>query len=830
MAKNIVEKYKSSSILKPKDKKTKKSVSKEKDTLSDEKNIWDKSVKVEENGYYWKEDPIITKGILIEDDRPIVVELFSGCGGTSVGFEMAGFKIAIGCDIHHPSIETFKNNHKGVTTILGDVKKVESKAIKEIVGNRSIDVLIAGVPCQGFSLNNRKRNHDDERNLLYKEFVRFVKELKPRSLVLENVSGMKSTGNFVKRIEEELSEASGMVVKSKLLFAPDYGVPQSRTRLVFVGVEGGKVFNFNSIKKTNGPDTDIPYVTIKEAIGDLPSLLPSKSSKKYKTLPFSDYQKLMRGDLKDNQLTNHKAPNHPKDVIKKIRNTIPGDPMYPKFKQRIRLSWDIQSPTQVSGGIRPQFQFGHPSDNRGLTIRERCRLQSFPDNFVVSGGIVQGRVQTGNAVPPLLAKAIALSIKQYLNQETTMKYRIWFSTESFADFIIANTELRNKDFEKRKLYESDANNSKNFHSLPDHIKQILYLDAPDLIVELDTEPIFSIEVTTEAGTGHNAFQRFARLAASVENNVPAFYIYPEAVIIRRVKNHTTKWDTINPLVFKALDDVMEIYKIPALLYYFPSDYRTHPDPLTAPHSRSKGLIFDSNRGFAGCPDGNHPEMQDAFSSMNEIIEVVERHGVIKGREKLLGKRVLMARKNFMNREFTLKGGNNNMSPLTATITIDTEYLLNHLSQYERGGYRIGELLRSRRETIIYKIDAGFRGDPYPGAVAAIDYLLCREGRTFEDRKYNLVLAWGNLTIDDEGKNLNLTSSKSTITDFVKDVKSSESKNLLTKNYNQISSDQIPRYYMQVRYGSTFSKVKHIRVFSYFADAILFPDGALWRDA
>ena len=88
----------------------------------------------------------------------------------------------------------------------------------------------------------------------------------------------------------------------------------------------------------------------------------------------------MRKNLKDDKLTNHKAPNHPKEVIEKIKNTKPGTPMYPKFKQRIRLAWDIQSPTQVSGGIRPQFQFGHPSDNRGLSIRERCRLQSFPDN------------------------------------------------------------------------------------------------------------------------------------------------------------------------------------------------------------------------------------------------------------------------------------------------------------------------------------------------------------------------------------------------------------------------------------------------------------------
>jgi DNA (cytosine-5)-methyltransferase 1 len=108
------------------------------------------------------------------------------------------------------------------------------------------------------------------------------------------------------------------------------------------------------------------------------------------------------------------VPNHPLETIEKIKNTKPGEPMYPKFKQRIRLAWDIQSPTQVSGGIRPQFQFGHPEDARGLTIRERCRIQSFPDDFIVKGGIVQGRVQTGNAVPPLLAKALAQAIKEYL--------------------------------------------------------------------------------------------------------------------------------------------------------------------------------------------------------------------------------------------------------------------------------------------------------------------------------------------------------------------------------------------------------------------------------
>ncbi|MBK0384207.1 hypothetical protein I5M32_14660 [Pedobacter sp. SD-b] len=410
-----------------------------------------------------------------------------------------------------------------------------------------------------------------------------------------------------------------------------------------------------------------------------------------------------------------------------------------------------------------------------------------------------------------------------------MKFRIWYSTEPFADFVIANTELRNKTFVKKKMYESDANNAKNFHTMPDHIKKILYLDAPDLIVEIDHEPIFSVEVSTEAGTGHNAFQRFARLAASVENNVPAFYIYPEAAIITR-QNTLPKWDKINPLVFKALDDVMSIYNIPALLYYYPSDYRTHPDASASLNQLSKGILHDPNRNYSGSPLGTDAEMTNMFNAMNEIIAVFERHGIVKGREKLLSNRTVIARRTFMNQEFTNKGGHLNMSPLSATIKIPTQYLLNYLSQFENANYSIGELLRSRDETIIYKVNAAFRGDPYPGALAAIDYLLCREGKSFEERRFNLVLAWSDINIDDVNHTIELPGTKGKVDDFVKAVQASENKNILSKEYADIANHEIPRYYMQVRYGSTYSKVKHIRVFSYFADAILFPDGALWRDA
>lgn len=408
-------------------------------------------------------------------------------------------------------------------------------------------------------------------------------------------------------------------------------------------------------------------------------------------------------------------------------------------------------------------------------------------------------------------------------------YRVWHSSEGFADYIIAKTCLKDKDVVKAKMYESDTSKPKYFHTMPDHIKQILYLDAPDIIVEYNSEPIFSIEESKEAGTGHNAFQRFARLAASVENNVPALYLYPEAAIISR-RVGTTKWDTINPLVMKGLNSVMNIYGIPALLFYYPTDYRTCPDANQSKLIGRKGIKYDADIDFMDCPDSNDEQMQKLFRVVNDIIHSVEKNGVIKAREGLLGLRSIQEQRAFMEAEYVLKGGNEEMSPLTATTIIPTNYLMNHLSQYEDDSYQIGELLRSREETVLYKVNAGFRGDPYPGALAAIDYLRCREGKTFEERKYNLVLCWGDIEVDDENEIINISSKKCSVNDFVADVQTCCDKNLLVKDYDELRVFEIPRYYMQVRYGSMFSKSKHIRVYSYFADAILFKDGALWRDA
>ena len=372
---------------------------------------------VEESSYLWKGNPKLFKKDIDYTNPYTVVDLFCGAGGASYGFASAGFNVVLGIDHLVPALETFRENHKNSSTILGDIEKVDDKMVYEAIDNTSTKVLIGGVPCQGFSLNNRKRREDDPRNQLFYEFVRFIKILKPEMIMLENVSGMRSmkNGEVVENIKAEIISAGKEIGKNynvdyKMLNAADYGVPQLRNRLIFLGASSDYDISFPEPKFS-----EENYRTVRDAIGDLPSLKPKEINKKYASEPSSDFQKLMR---KDNEiLYNNQAPNHPKKTVDKIKNTVPGEPMYSRYKQRIRLSWDNPSPTQVCGGIRPQFQFGHPEDNRGLTIRERARIQSFPDSFKFKGGIVQERVQTGNAVPPLLAQAIAEELYMELSRK-----------------------------------------------------------------------------------------------------------------------------------------------------------------------------------------------------------------------------------------------------------------------------------------------------------------------------------------------------------------------------------------------------------------------------
>ena len=412
------------------------------------------------------------------------------------------------------------------------------------------------------------------------------------------------------------------------------------------------------------------------------------------------------------------------------------------------------------------------------------------------------------------------------------KFTLWGSTDGFTDFIVQNTILKDKEVENKYLPESDASKPKQFHKLPTHIKNIQYLDSPDLIIELNGEPILSVEISREAGTGHNVFQRFARIAAAVENNVPCIYIYPEAAMVYR-QGQGAKWDSINPLIFYAIERLSRIYpKAPALLYYYPSYYRDDKNsPLIT--AANKGLKLQQNKDV---PIVDR-EMEEMFKCIDDIIN----YHISKKSTPITTEKSISDRISFMQEEYYAKGGEHKptLSPISSTIEVPSQSIIDYISRVKEGMPKEGDgdyfdntIWSSRKRTIIYKVDAKFRGDPYPGCLAALDYMLSRRGQTYEDRDFNLVIAWGEVNFDEESGVLDIIASKKkqSINVLFDEVKKNDIKqDVLTKSYAEIDFEQLPRYFMQLRFGSTFSKPKHIRVYSYFSDAILFPDGALWRE-
>jgi DNA (cytosine-5)-methyltransferase 1 len=393
---------------------------------------WDKSVPSEASPYL-QDDKISFFGSTSPSSSEIqlpMVDLFCGAGGFSVGCQWAGFTPVFGIDHFRPAMETWIYNHPKALGCLGDIRKLSPKTVHNMLtekGIENISLMTGGVPCQGFSIANRKHNDNDERNFLFLEYMKYVKEFQPNCIILENVSGLRYTagGSFEKNITAAMNDL-GYIVQVKLLNAADYGVPQFRTRLLFVGIRSDLPYSncFEFPKPFFNPNE---YRTLYDALSDLPSLAAGQKLENYTSPPKTKYQELMRGvnnsinKTMSSLLYNHEAPKHPRSTVEMIANTKPGEPLYEKFQQKIRLRNDKPSPTQLAGGIRPSFQFGHPDDARGLTTRERARIQSFPDNYKFLGGIVQERVQTGNAVPPLLIYAVAKEIKKLIQGETSWK-------------------------------------------------------------------------------------------------------------------------------------------------------------------------------------------------------------------------------------------------------------------------------------------------------------------------------------------------------------------------------------------------------------------------
>jgi len=353
-----------------------------------------------------------------------VLDLFSGCGGFSYGFQEAGFDVVLGVDNVQIALDTFKYNHKNSEVFLKDLSSNES--IKEIVdfldNQGGVDVIIAGPPCQGFSLTG-PRNKNDKRNELFYAVFKISKllKIKPKAIIIENVTGLATLykGKAKKEIESSFQE-NGYVQNSTILYAPNFGVPQIRKRLFFVGLDKN---NYDKFEFPTAVLKEENYVTCEEAISDLPTLEDNlgKDKIKYPTKVLSEYQKKMRKTSK--VIHNHIGTQHT-DLVKSVIAQVPEGGNHKDLPEGVGESrkfneawtrYHSQKPSKtIDTGHRNHF---HYKFNRVPTVRENARLQSFPDNFVFLGNKTEQYRQVGNAVPPLLGYHIATKLKETLRHE-----------------------------------------------------------------------------------------------------------------------------------------------------------------------------------------------------------------------------------------------------------------------------------------------------------------------------------------------------------------------------------------------------------------------------
>lgn len=322
-----------------------------------------------------------------------VLDLFCGCGGLSLGFEEAGYNVLLGIDIWEDALKTYAYNLKHSKTLCADMLTLRGEDVKDIIGDNSVDVIIGGPPCQGFSIAG-KRIVNDDRNKLYKGFVRMVEYFKPKAFVMENVPNILSIGDGAVR-ETIINDfkSLGYTVETKVLTASDYGVPQNRRRAVFVGLTKG---NF---------DFDIPMVaekvTTKEALSDLPEQ-SIEDGGKYSVESTSGYQKLMR--VNSIGVYNHEVTQHNEQTVK-IISMVPDGGNYkdlPKEFQetrKVHIAWtrlNSKRPSiTIDTGHRHHF---HYKWNRVPTVRESARIQSFPDDFIFLCSKTSQYKQVGNAI------------------------------------------------------------------------------------------------------------------------------------------------------------------------------------------------------------------------------------------------------------------------------------------------------------------------------------------------------------------------------------------------------------------------------------------------
>ena len=353
-----------------------------------------------------------------------VLDLFCGCGGLSEGFKLAGYQIVGGVDFNQPAIDTYSLNFQDSIGYCGDLSKMDESKIQEIFGDISnIDVIIGGPPCQGFSAANRwQKEMDDPRNRLFFEFVKFVDMAQPKAVVIENVQGIITRNNgYAKKRIYEIFEKRGYTVTHCILNAADYGVPQYRKRNFFVMLKSDTKFDFSKLKKVEHT------VTVDEAIGELYGYEEHSSNEAIvlRQPPQTMYQRYLRTN--DNKVMNHEV-RYPAEIVQKRISYVPRggnwkdvpEELWPSNrKNRHSSAYKRLDPADRSCTIdtgNAHSNYFHPFCNRIPTPREAARLQSFPDDFIFNGTRGNNYRQIGNAVPPLLAKAVADVLKVNLDK------------------------------------------------------------------------------------------------------------------------------------------------------------------------------------------------------------------------------------------------------------------------------------------------------------------------------------------------------------------------------------------------------------------------------
>lgn len=345
------------------------------------------------------------------------LDLFCGCGGLSRGFMDAGVEVMLGVDIDQAALNTFERNHPGSVGLRGSLAdKPTFEAMKKLVGDRPVDIIVGGPPCQGFSLTG-PRNFDDERNKLYLSYIKTVQMFHPKAFLIENVPGMATL--YKGEVKDEILKRfkkMGYSIQCKVLCAADYGVPQIRRRLVFLGIEK----KYGEVTFPEPLLTPDKYLTSREAIDDLPPLVDELGTEvsSYIMPARTKYQKLMRG--KCAVLSNHTATVH-KDFVKAVIAQVPEGGNYKDLPKgvgehrKFHMAWtrcDGHKPSRtIDTGHRNYFHYEY---NRIPTVRESARLQSFPDDFVFMGTRTQQYRQVGNAVPPLLGYALAVHLRKMI--------------------------------------------------------------------------------------------------------------------------------------------------------------------------------------------------------------------------------------------------------------------------------------------------------------------------------------------------------------------------------------------------------------------------------